>query len=100
MVDIMVPLSASGATTGMRPTPVHLMDTMDPRGLTVASSLVQVLGSVEGMVIVAMAIVPVIAEATDGAMLAAVARDSLVVVVDSLAAASTVTRELAEVVVS
>ena len=66
----MAPLSANGATTGMHPIPARLTDTMDPHGLTVASSLVQAPGSVVGMVIAAMAIAPVIVEAMAEATLA------------------------------
>ena len=75
---IMALLSANGATTGMHPIPARLMDTMDPRGLTVASSLVQAPGSVVAMAIAALDTAPVIAEAMDEAM-AAVVPASLVV---------------------
>ena len=77
---IMAPLSANGATTGMHPIPARLMDTMDPRGLTVASSLVQAPGSVVAMAIAALDTAPAIAEATDEAM-SAVALVTVVVAV-------------------
>jgi hypothetical protein len=81
MAATMVLLYVNGAITVMRLTPAHLTDTTAPAGLTAASLLEPVPGSVAGMVIAAMAIAQVIVGATDEATSAVV---DLPAVVDSV----------------
>jgi hypothetical protein len=99
----MVPRSVNGATTVMRPTLVPPTDTTALRGLAAASSsgldpgsavdTVTVATATALVIVVAMAIVAGTAEAAMDA-------GDTVAVMQSLAAASTVTRELAAVAVA